>query len=753
MSSGLWISIPLALIMTALYLAVVLDRRRALQELLDRSLEIREDLSNLVRKASRNQDLRSMKSAALERLDRGQGELTETRATLGWLDRAGLSIRVELIQMIEGRLSAARTALETSSGLVAAASVDSRRMPQAGNDLPYLLLMMVPFVAVLKPVGMVAFFGLSVAFLVWTALRLWSRRLAIDGNQLWPVLEDISIFALVPAQEQAQQMATLDLIDRLGEAFRSTGEVIGRLDHAVQETPQRVQSVVEAKMAERASIAGALSVLGGQSEEMRGAIEQHAEAISAIPSRLSDSVANEIRSGVEPTRTAIVELKDEIASSYNTMSSALQNTAVQLLAVVQNLGDAELYERWLDKMGDSNRIVADLGVRLDTHFKDATHTAKVLHDVAEVVGKTQTAVTGELQELARLNQLRGVDEKLFAQKIHDLFRANLEKIEHEHRKFRGVVEDFIRKAEQDATIRESLRDELPTLLTGLGEVRDSLATLVDRAQGLPELYSDILNQIQERAAANEKELYGILHGISGEFQKDYREFHEKVVAQTARLVESLRQETESAHRLAEQRLAAQQANLQALDESVVARTVEIQDHLQAHVAALDTRWEKFTELQSTLHGRFLDNLEGASSQYVETSASAMKSIENLFRDLSAQARTWHTIQTELGETHATLQEKLAETMTRSVADGVLQISQKLAAQAQDLSSQTVENQDLLADLISQVKAQANDRSRLDQELASTIKKLSRPQPFQIAQTVCLAGILGILLFSLMGFGS
>ena len=64
-------------------------------------------------------------------------------------------------------------------------------------------------------------------------------------------------------------------------------------------------------------------------------IESHSQTIARIPQLLSTAVSREVEKGLKPANQAITELKDKLTESYGSMSKALENTAVQLLAPVR----------------------------------------------------------------------------------------------------------------------------------------------------------------------------------------------------------------------------------------------------------------------------------------------------------------------------------------------------------------------------------------------------------------------------------
>ena len=131
----------------------------------------------------------------------------------------------------------------------------------------------------------------------------------------------------------------------------------------------------------------------------------------------------------------------------------------------------------------------------------------------------------------------------------------------------------------------------------------------------------------------------------------------------------------------------------------------------------------------------------------------MNVVQGLFKDLSGQAAHWQQVQVDFTKTQASLQSKLVESMSQSVAKGIVQISDKMAAHLQAQGRKTVENQTQLASLIEQTQGQARSLSVLEEKVTTALDRLSKPQPVQIAQTVCLAGILVALILQLMGVGA
>jgi hypothetical protein len=746
-------AITVTAVATILFVAAVLTRRRAVDRWLKHCEQARTSIVQKVEQARSEGRLEALRADLISDLEELQQQ-TDRLITRGGGPEAALSADHRLLgHWVAARLEAAQAALGASGERLCP---EPRPAPTRHGDLIFLVVMAVSaFIGISSSLGAGGgTLGALGALGVWSVLRLIDSRGAARCARLQVALDELTLYCLVPVLDASQKTLNLDLMKRLGAAVGTTGQALRQLQQAIDSTPGTVVAMVESKLDSRTSISDALTRLSEQSQAMERALGQHATTIQAIPESLAGSVASEVAGGLEPACSSIDRLREELSTSYGAMSTALERTTVELLAVVRTMSDRDLFEDWARQMRSSVQAVAEMGRRLDTYFEDARTAAGALHKVAAAVEQTQSGIAGELEELARLNQLRGVDEKLHAEKIFGLFSGNLEKIEAEHREFRATVDEFIRKVEQDSAIRLALSNELPGVMSGLAEVKGSLQTLVDHAQDLPQRYAEVLHEIDHRSAANQEQLHQVLSETAQRFSEQYRDYQAKLMKRTGELVTSWTGIVEKANEVARTHIEAQGQMHGAQAEALGRHAEQMQQLFEKRQAELGSALDRLVRSQRSLQEDLLGSLRSSGEEYTTAFQEGLTELRGALHGLSTQAAAWEKIQADIAAGQSTLRETLTEALTRTVGDGMTQLRQEIGSYIHEADAQASATREQLSALAEQLKAQALTQAEhaevLDRQITRTLTRIRRFTPAQLVSSTLLLAIAVLLLLQLLG---
>ncbi len=655
-----------------------------------------------------------------------------------------LSIKPSLVSQIKGRLTSIEAALSSANSMGMGRAFDNpSRHIGFRQDIFFLLGMVCPLIfwkgpyAGYEPIADYTTQNLALifSFVIWGGIRLWNGGLDYYNTNIINILDEIVAYALAPIQEHSQRKLTVDLLGNMNESFGELKNGVATLKNVIKVTPDQITKKVEDRFTEKASITESLQTLSKHNSAMKEAIQEHSKAVNNIPDSLSNAVATQICQGLEPTQKNIDALRQSLTTSYDSMANTLGKTTAELINVVRNLSDTEIVESWIDQLGASINGITELGHRLDRYFNDAKTATGSLSKVADAVHQTQERITKELNELASLNQHRGVDEKLHAEKIHELFQTNLEKIEAEHREFRNIVDNFVKQVEQDSVIRETLKNDLPVITQNLKEAATSLDSVSKCAETMPAQYAEILDNIQKRAADNEKELYNLLGKTSDKFINDYHEFHKKVSVEAEKLIASLTSLVNNAVGDAKSQFDEIKVEQQGFIDSFTLKDQELKKSFTAQLTEIKKLINKLAQWQINNQVKSAASLAKATIEHDEKYLKGLDAMEDALNRLKALFESLSAMMNDISMEQKGLNKDLIKALTDNISAGLCEITSKMVDHVDKISAKTIENENQLGDIIEQM-----------QETANIAQLIKRPTKIQIANAASLGGILVTLIY-------
>lgn len=551
----------------------------------------------------------------------------------------------------------------------------------------------------------------------------------------------------------------LPSVRKIEESSRHFGSTVNRLNDFIHKTPETLSTRIDDRLKAVSTVAESVGRLKNSNDILDRTIQQHAAAVKTIPQLLSGSVSQEVQSGLNPIHQSVRELDENMRTTYQDMSQALGATVQDLSNLVVTLKDRDFFTNWTDRLDIAVNSLVETGRALQNFFEDTQQAGQSMQTVAECVRDSQDRIGAQLLDLGKLNQFRGIEQKLFHKEIADLFQDNLAKIESEHRSFRSTIDTFIQAVEKDSQIRDALREHIPSTLEGLHYASDQLRQLMEKVESIPDRYAEILTKVQETAKENEKELYRV-------FQKALESLNTAQQKGQSQITQTLEETVQQLNRLmvenqktGGEQIAAMAKQQQALSEKMVSLSDNQQNRFSANLKELNQTLQAQLEAQAQKHAEYLQALSETHQEHRVQFAGHQKSLMKVLDKAEPRIEKWSELYDSLFKKHDALNEATTKAMAAEIAgsfghlrktlnDGFGKVLKPVAQQQQEIElliDKTQNSTGLLDKLLISSKTSLESVHRTQQEqarqAAADIKDLhGKLEQSLTEQTISLAKI-------------
>lgn len=783
------------------YLLVIVFKKRSLEKTRLFSEKFKEELSNLVSINSKNNDNPgnqiNLKKSIKDKITEKRKVLKDLLAYSSFIPgKLLLQSYFQLANRMSENLNTIETTIVTGGSIEAgigenntAFSINSRRI-----DLTILFITIMPLLFwsgnyTTQNVFLgytLKHFSIVIAGFLWCCIFFWDSRSDNIIAEIRSIWKEVVIYCLMPFQDKAQQEQMILLLAKLERSSIQFDKSVRGLNDSIKKTPDQISDMVDARLTERTTITEALKSIKNANNELAVSIKNHSVVIKNIPDILSSSVSDEVKKGISPIKKSIDILKDKLTESYGNMSKSLELTTTQLVSIVRNLSDREFLEKWIDELAKSSTNISDVGQALNKYFDDAKMAGDAILDVAKCVRETQDNIGAQLHDLGRLNQLRGIDETVFRKETHDLFKNNLTKIESEHRKFREIIDDFTQTVAKDSAVRSALQEHIPNTLEHINFASESLGRLLEKVENVPEEYARIIQQIQGKAAENEKELYNIfrkgldqfnedqrrnqksltesfketlinLNRLSGETAKnseeqiqkqrdEFRTYIEKLSGFTKehqnRFINNLKELDNTLKHLSD----TQRENQTAYNEKTSGQIKAFQDDFLTNIKELNKNFTEQIKKQREDHNVYIKELSLLTKNNLDQFTISLENLNKILDETENRSKKWASLVEQFISNQEELNTKALQKIVADIKNGFKEVEKNLSDNWNKIGNSLVNSQTQLDSLLSKTNEDAERFSELITKADGSFQYLKKANSIAIANTVILSGFLALTIY-------